>query len=287
MATATAEPLQVKSFFAASIKEALAQAHMELGPDALLLDARESAPELCHLGVCEVVMGLASSEEADAAGPSLVEWQPSPEFSPGLGHVTALVGPPGTGKTTTLVKLAIVEGLRAGRPPRMITADTQRIGAAEQLRTFASILGVPFHAVESHAALALAIEAAPLSDLVLIDTPGYDLACQKHRGANLADLFSGCQNVDTHLVLTGSTDPAVLRKLIGIYRAYQPSKLLFTHLDEVDSLASVYSEALYQRMPLSYFGLGQSIPEDLEPANATRLSDSMERRLPTELQAVA
>jgi flagellar biosynthesis GTPase FlhF len=287
MATATAEPLQVKSFFGASIKEALANAHLELGPDALLLNARESAPECSHLGVCEVVMGVASSEEPDAGRPSLMEWQPSPDLIPGLGHVTALVGPPGTGKTSTLVKLAIVEGLRAGRSPRLITADTQRIGAAEQLRTFASILGVPFRAVESPAALALAIEAAPLSDLVLIDTPGYDPACQKHRGTGLADFFSRCQNVDIHLVLTASTDPAVLRKLIGIYRAYRPSKLLFTHLDEVDSLASVYSEALYQQMPLSYFGLGQSIPEDLEAASAKRLSESMERRLPTQLQAVA
>lgn len=287
MAAASVQPLQVKSFFGASIKEALAQAHLELGADALLLNARESAPEFRHLGVCEVVMGATSPEQDDEVSPSVIEWQPSPEFRPGLGHATALVGPPGAGKTTTLVKLAIVEGLRAGRSPRLITADTQRIGAAEQLRTFASILGVPFHAVESTAALALAIDAAPASDVVLIDTPGYNAALQKELGGGLADFLSCRQNIDTHLVLTASTAPAVLRKLIGLYRAYRPSKLLFTHLDEVDSLASIHSEAVYQQMPLSYFGLGQSIPEDLETANAKRLSESMERRLPMDLQAVA
>ena len=101
------------------------------------------------------------------------------EVQSGIGRVTALVGPPGTGKTTTLVKLAVVEGLRAGRSVRLISADTQRIGGADQLRTFATILGVPFQAVDSSSALAQAIDAAASADIVLIDTPGYRPPCSK------------------------------------------------------------------------------------------------------------
>lgn len=205
----------------------------------------------------------------------------------GVGRVAALVGPPGTGKTTTLVKLAVREGLRTGRCTRLISADTQRIGGAEQLRTFAAILGAPFQAVESTAALAQAIDAAPPGDLILIDTPGYSDALQQELGSDLADFLSRRQDIDTHLVLTASTHPAVLRKSVERHRVYRPSRLLFTRLDEVESLASVYCEAVRQQIPLSYFGVGQLIPEDLEAASKERVTESLVRRLPTDLQAVA
>ena len=103
--------------------------------------------------------------------------------APEIGRITALVGPPGCGKTTTLVKLAITQGLARGRAVRLISTDTQRIGGAEQLRTYAAILGTPFQAVESTAALSQAIESAPPSALVLIDTAGYGAALLQDRAA--------------------------------------------------------------------------------------------------------
>ena len=89
-----------------------------------------------------------------------------------LGKATAFIGPPGSGKTTTLVKLAVSQGIAAGRTVRLISADSQRIGGAEQLRTFAAILGVSFQSVESMAALAQSIDTAPAGSMILIDTPG-------------------------------------------------------------------------------------------------------------------
>jgi len=369
-----AQQLHVKSFFAATVKEALGQAHRELGPDALLLKTREAPPEARHLGACEVVLGVArqtgvaqpqsapipagdgsSCRQKGTIDDALVELRafmrtlPTPardsqveqalieagvvaemahqidqavhqrvhrgpvvamsrpgcarprdvaaetateiasrlDVQPGLSRVTALVGPPGAGKTTTLVKLAVMEGLRAGRPTRLISADTQRIGGAEQLRTYAAILGVPFQAVESAAALAQAIDAASPRDLVLIDTPGYSNVLQSELGADLADFLSRRQDVDTHVVLTASTQPSVLRKSIELYRAYRPVRLLFTRLDEVESLGSVYCEAVQQHMPLSYFGTGQLIPEDLEAATKERVTQSLVRQLPADWRAVA
>lgn len=206
---------------------------------------------------------------------------------PGLSRVTALVGPPGAGKTTTLVKLAVVEGLRAGRSTHLISADTQRIAGEDQLRRYASILGVSFQAVDTATALAHAIEAVPFCDLVLIDTPGYSKSLQQELGGDLADFLSRRQDIDTHLVLTASTQSSVLRRFVDLHRVYRPVKLLFTRLDEVESLASVYCEAVRQQMPLSYFGLGQLIPEDLEAASKERVTESLVRHLREDLQAVA
>ncbi len=86
------------------------------------------------------------------------------EVAPSVGRITALVGPPGSGKTTTIVKLAVTQAIAGGNPVRLISADTHRIGGAEQLRTYAAILGVPFQAVENTTALAHAIEACARGD---------------------------------------------------------------------------------------------------------------------------
>lgn len=209
------------------------------------------------------------------------------EVAPELGRVTALVGPPGAGKTSTLVKLAIANGLGAGRAVRFISIDTQRIGAAQQLQTYAAILGVPFQAVESTAALAQAIDSAPANALLLIDTPGYSAALLQDLGGDLAGFLSSRQNIDTHLVLTASMRAEDLRNTADRFAIFRPSKLLFTKLDETNAFATIFCEAARQQRPLSFFCQGQCIPEDLEPASKERITESLVRQLPQALQAVA
>ena len=368
--------LFVKSYFAASVVEAMERARVELGADALLLNTREAPPEARHLGECEVVFGVRPQVAAAAIGASeatvdpvadlrqrmkelrqmvrrlapagdqkperptgLVEelskagvtpalaaeidsavqqrlrgrgvvqigrpksvpaWRTEDlvretvaelesrfEVAPEIGRITALVGPPGAGKTSTLVKLAIQRGLAAQRPVRLLSVDHYRIAAAEQLRTYATILSVPFSLAETTAALAQAIGAAPPEALILIDTPGYTAPSIEESGQDLAAFLRGRQDIDTHLVLTASMRQADLQRTVDRFQAFRPAKLLFTRLDETDSTGSMFCEAARTGKPLSCFSTGQLIPEDIEPATKTRISAFLARELPQAFEAVA
>ncbi len=207
--------------------------------------------------------------------------------APEIGRITALVGPPGCGKTTTLVKLAVAQGLARGRAVRLISSDTQRIGGAEQLRTYAAILGVPFEAVESTNALAQAIDSAPPSALVLIDTPGYSAAMLQEMGGDLARFLSRRQDIDTHLVLTASMRLEDLYQTAALYDVFCPAKLLFTRVDETSSLAALFCVAARRNRPVSFVCTGQSVPEDMEPATKERIVESLVRQLPSVVEAAA
>jgi flagellar biosynthesis protein FlhF len=210
------------------------------------------------------------------------------EVKPEIGRVTALVGPPGAGKTTTLIKLAVTQGMAAHRPVRLISTDHYRIAAAAQLETYADILGVPFTLAETSVALKHGIEAAPSDALVLIDTPGFTAASLEESGGAVAAFLSSCQGIDTHLILTATMRPSDLRRVVDLFEAFRPAKLLFTHLDEADSTASMFSEAARTGKPLSFFATGQLVPEDLEAATKARVTESLVLELPLQpCEAVA
>jgi flagellar biosynthesis protein FlhF len=243
--------------------------------------ARRSVPRIglpCPAGGFDAQSLLLEATEEIAASFAVV---------PEIGRVTALVGPPGCGKTTTLVKLAITQGLARGRAVRLIPTDTQRIGGAEQLRTYAAILGTPFEAVESTVALGHAIESAPPSALVLIDTAGYGAALLPDLGGDLTAFLSRRQDIDTHLVLMASMRLEDLYKTAGLYDGCRPAKLLFVRVDETSSLAAVFCVAARRNIPVSFLSTGQSVPEDLEPATKERIVGSLVRQLPSAMGAAA
>jgi flagellar biosynthesis protein FlhF len=133
----------------------------------------------------------------------LFEIDPTPGRRGATRGVVALVGPPGVGKTTTLVKLAARFGLTSRRPAYILSADVYRIAAADQLRSLAAILGIGFDIVETPAALAQALEEHRGKDWVFIDTPGL-AASEMEDGADLARLLSSDPEIDTLLVLSAS-----------------------------------------------------------------------------------
>ncbi len=189
---------------------------------------------------------------------------------PQTPRIVALVGPPGCGKTTTLVKLAVNYGLAARKPVLLLSMDTYRVAAAEQLRSYAAILGVGFQVLETVGALAQTIEESRGKELIFIDTPGLGFG-EVDDAADLARFLSTREDIDTQLVLPASMKPADLTRMVDAYEFMGPRRLLFTKLDETGSYGPIFNETARTRKPLSFFAAGQRIPEDLEVAAVPRL----------------
>jgi flagellar biosynthesis protein FlhF len=206
----------------------------------------------------------------------------------GRPRVVALVGPPGSGKTTTLVKLAVSYGLASRRPALLLSMDTYRIAAAEQLRSYAAILGIGCQVLETPTALAQVIEENAGKDLILIDTPGLG-AGELEIATGLARLLAARGDIDTHLVLPASMKSADLARAAAAYEIFAPQKLLFTKLDETDTFGPILNQAVHTGKALSFFTGGQRIPEDLETATRGRLIELVlaGRRLAAPLPARA
>ena len=185
-------------------------------------------------------------------------------------RIVAMLGPAGAGKTTSLVKLAVNYGLACRRPALLVSMDTFRVGAAEQLRSYAAILGVGFHLADTVTALAQTIEEHRGKDLIFVDTPGLGFG-EMDQCPGLDRFLATRGDIDTHLVLPASMKPADLERQIESFELFRPNRLLFTKLDETASFGPLFAAAASSSKPLSFFATGQRIPEDIEAASRTRL----------------
>ncbi|HTB18399.1 MAG TPA: hypothetical protein VK708_09790 [Bryobacteraceae bacterium] len=208
--------------------------------------------------------------------------QPSAEAA----RVVVFAGPAGAGKTTTLIKIAIRECLAQRQPVRILSVDPYRVAAHEKLRSFAAIIGVAFSAVNSVQEFLAAVEESRNKTVVLVDTPGYSPA-ELDGITEIASCFERLANKQVHLVLPASMKRADLLRNIRNYAPVKPDFLLFTKLDETESQGAILSAALEAAKPLSFFGTGQNIPEDIEAAHARALLTSVLRQEFTEAVSAA
>jgi flagellar biosynthesis protein FlhF len=198
-------------------------------------------------------------------------------------RMVALVGPPGAGKTATIAKLVVRYGLSARKPSALISLDTLRVAASEQLRCYASLLGIAFQVVENNRALAQAIEEHRGKDLILIDTPGFTPS-DLEGGCEAADFLARRGDIQKHLTLPASIRFADLARISSAFDIFRPSRLIFTRTDETATFGPLLCEAAGGGRPLSFLGTGQRVPEDLEPASQEGL---LKRLLPTSEPALS
>lgn len=195
-------------------------------------------------------------------------------------RTVAFVGPSGAGKTTSLVKLAFQHGVAQRVPLQILSIDTLRIGAAEQLGAYARILGVGFQPVATTAALEQALEECRTKKLVLIDTPGYG-ASEQEEAAELREFLARNPHVEVQLVLPANLRPAAVATALARFEMFHPAKLLLTHLDDVETPGAVLDTALRSGLPLSFLSKGQQVPDDLEAASMKQLTDKLFERVRT------
>lgn len=188
------------------------------------------------------------------------------ELAPGHRKVVALVGPTGVGKTTTLAKLAAKFALEYGRNVGLITSDTFRIAAIEQLKTYADILGVPLHTVDSPAQAAQAMKETAHCDLVLVDTGGCNYK-DHERMAELRDTLAVLRPDETHLVFALTANPRDAFEALEYYLPLGVNRLTFTKLDEAVAPGLLLNMRMRCNQPVGYLTHGQTVPDDLIPAD--------------------
>lgn len=191
------------------------------------------------------------------------------DFS-GEQRVFLFVGPTGVGKTTTLAKLAAKLSLLDNKKVGLITADTYRIAAVDQLKTYSEILGIPLSVVYEAAELGDVMYKYKDKDVILLDTAG-----RSHKSDELSrdlqDLMNNLQNPEIFLVISLTTGYKDIVSILDAYSFVEEYKIIFTKLDEASSYGNILNVKVESGKTLSYLTTGQSVPDDIEVAQSEKI----------------
>ncbi|MBC2580674.1 flagellar biosynthesis protein FlhF [Clostridium sp. DJ247] len=191
-----------------------------------------------------------------------------------LGNKVVLVGPTGVGKTTTIAKLAGKLALIEGKNIGLITIDTYRIGAVEQLRTYADIMNIPFRVVLTIKEMEAAIDSMKHCDVILIDTTGRS----SKNAMQISELRAFIDKVETcsiHLVISCTTKNKDIDIIVNGYKPLNYNSIIITKLDETSTYGSILNIQQSANKPISFVTTGQNVPEDLKILTAKNITNVM------------
>ena len=237
-------------------REIVVQVQAELGAEEL-----DDAAKV-RLSVQSVVADLIPTDQQ--------QWQVG-RGADGRPRVIALIGPTGVGKTTTIAKLAASFKLKHGKHVGLITLDTYRIAAVDQLRTYAEIIGLPLHVATCPEEVTGALSKTRGCDVVLIDTAGRSPR-DDPRLQQLKDMIAVAQPHEVHLVLASTCTQTVLLDAVTRFSNIRTDRIIFTKLDEAVSFGVLLNVVRKVNKQLSYVTTGQEVPHQIEPGEAQRLA---------------
>lgn len=187
-----------------------------------------------------------------------------------IGKITALIGPTGVGKTTTIAKLAGRISLVDKKKVGLITIDTYRIGAVEQLKTYADIMNIPFRVVFSLKEMEKAVLDLKDCDVILIDTTGRS----SKKVMQISELRAFINKVspdNIHLVVSSTTKNRDIETIINGYKVLEYDDVIMTKLDETTTYGSILNISDISEKPISFITIGQDVPDDIKEATKDEL----------------
>lgn len=184
-------------------------------------------------------------------------------------RIVLFIGPTGVGKTTTIAKLAGRYCVEEKKKVALLTADTYRIAAAEQLRTYANILETPFRIIYTPEELQAAVDDYWDCDYIFIDTAGrsHQNTDQLEKMKEMVAALKGPESYQVFLVLSATTKYRDLQKIADCYGKIADFELIFTKLDETEAVGNLLNMKLYTDAPIAYVTCGQNVPDDMEAFN--------------------
>jgi len=192
-------------------------------------------------------------------------------------RIKAYVGATGVGKTTTLAKLAARYSLMKKMSVGLITIDTFRIAAIEQLKTYARIMGIRMEVASTKESFQKSLQLLSDKDIVLIDTPGRSCVDDGYLG--LMDTMLRDRNIETNLLVSTTASEDNLLEIVAKYSPFNYDNLIITKIDEARRFGILYDVINKARKPVSFLTCGQNVPQDIEEVTPQKIANLIMRRV--------